>query len=201
MIAYVKGRLETVGEDYIIVDQGGIGYEIKVPASLFGMLPQIGEEVKIHTYLYVREDAMVLYGFWTEDDLFVFKLLLTVSGIGPKGALAILSAVTPNELRFAVVTNDDKTIAKAPGIGKKTAQKLILDLKDKLKVKDFAKATEMEISQANIPVQMDIASEAIAALAALGYSQSEATKVVYSIKGCETVEELLKASLKALAKI
>ena len=131
MYAYIKGTLEETGEDYIVVEAGGIGYQIFTTGQTFQYLPSMGEEVKVYTYLHVREDAMILFGFLTKDDLFVFRLLLGVSGIGPKGALAILSVMTTDDLRFAVLGDDAKAIAKAPGVGAKTAQRLILELKDK----------------------------------------------------------------------
>ena len=132
MYAYIKGTLEETGEDYIVVEAGGIGYQIFTTGQTFQYLPSMGEEVKVYTYLHVREDAMILFGFLTKDDLFVFRLLLGVSGIGPKGALAILSVMTTDDLRFAVLGDDAKAIAKAPGVGAKTAQRLILELKDKI---------------------------------------------------------------------
>ena len=124
MYAYIKGTLEETGEDYIVVEAGGIGYQIFTTGQTFQYLPSMGEEVKVYTYLHVREDAMILFGFLTKDDLFVFRLLLGVSGIGPKGALAILSVMTTDDLRFAVLGDDAKAIAKAPGVGAKTAQRL-----------------------------------------------------------------------------
>ena len=119
MYAYIKGTLEETGEDYIVVEAGGIGYQIFTTGQTFQYLPSMGEEVKVYTYLHVREDAMILFGFLTKDDLFVFRLLLGVSGIGPKGALAILSVMTTDDLRFAVLGDDAKAIAKAPGVGAK----------------------------------------------------------------------------------
>lgn len=136
MYAYIKGTLEETGEDYIVVEAGGIGYQIFTTGQTFQYLPSMGEEVKVYTYLHVREDAMILFGFLTKDDLFVFRLLLGVSGIGPKGALAVLSVMTTDDLRFAVLGDDAKAIAKAPGVGAKTAQRLILELKDKLSLED-----------------------------------------------------------------
>lgn len=136
MIGYVKGILEEADDQCIIVDNHGIGYRIFVPGSVFSGAIPIGQEVKVYTYLNVKEDAMQLYGFATRDDLRVFKLLLGVNGIGPKAGLGILSALSADDLRFAVLADDAAAIAKAPGIGKKTAQKLILELKDKLDLED-----------------------------------------------------------------
>ncbi len=201
MIAYIKGILEGKYEDSVVVDHQGIGYEIRLPLSSLAQLRHVGEEVKIHTYLYVREDAMQLYGFLSEDDLQVFKLLLTVNGIGPKGALGILSAITPDELRFAVVTGNDQMISKAPGIGKKTAQKLILDLKDKMKIKDFGGAIGQEISGgAGLSTDADMMTEAAQALVSLGYTLAEANKALKGAEQAGSVEAVIKFGLKQLAK-
>src|SRR5690554_1437219 len=131
MIGYITGDLTVVSQDSIIIEQAGIGYELTVPSSAINNLPSIGSDVKIYTYLHVREDILALYGFLNHDDLKVFKLLITVSGIGPKAAIGILSALTPDDLRFAILSEDVKAITQAPGVGPKTAKKLILELKDK----------------------------------------------------------------------
>jgi len=203
MVAYIKGTLEYSKEDHIVVDNNGLGYEIKIPLSILSELPPIGESIKVYTYLYVREDAMLLYGFLSEDDLNVFKLLLTVNGIGPKGALAILSSLSPDALRLAVVTGDDQIIAKAPGIGKKTAQRLIIDLKDKLKPTNLDDLVHKDrLDSANIGLgENDIMNEAVAALVSLGYTNSEAIKATKGLKELNTVEEILKHALKQLARL
>ena len=128
MISYIRGELVSIEDDKVIVDVNGVGFGIFMPAQSMNLLPSIGEEVKLHTYMNVREDAMQLYGFLTRDDLQVFKLVIGVSGIGPKGGLGILSKLSADELRFAVMAHDVKTISSAPGIGKKTAEKLIIEL-------------------------------------------------------------------------
>lgn len=204
MLAYVKGQLEAVTGDGIVVENNGIGYEICVPFSVMSELPSLGEEVKIYTYLHVREDVLKLFGFLTKDDLSIFKLLITVNGIGPKGALGILSAISPDDLRFAVLADDVKAISKAPGIGAKTAGKLILELKDKLKLEDAfeSRLANMEDRQpVKGGVEGDILNEAVQALTALGYSSTEALKAVRKVSvGAETtVEELLKLSLKYIS--
>ena len=199
MIAYVKGELTDITEDSIVVENNGIGYEISVPFSVMEELPASGCEVKIYTYMYVREDAMKLYGFLTRDDLNVFKLLITVNGIGPKGALGVLSAITPDDLRFAVLSDDVKTISKAPGIGTKTAKKLILELKDKLKLEEVFEERLAHIEEGQEKVPSDnIRGEAVMALTALGYSNADAMKAVRQVEltADMTVEELLKKSLK-----
>ena len=133
MIAFIQGELCDAGQDTIVVACHGIGYEIQIPVSVAQVLPDPGNVVKIYTYTYVREDALGLFGFLTQDDLKIFKLLITVNGVGPKAALAILSAMTADELRFAILAEDAKAIAKTPGIGPKTAKRMFIELMDKNK--------------------------------------------------------------------
>lgn len=203
MYSYIRGRLADMEEGLIVVEANGIGYNIHTTGQTFRYLPSVGEEVKIYTYLHIREDAMIFYGFLTKDDLHVFKLLIGVNGIGPKGALAILSVMTTDDLRFAVLGNDAKTIAKAPGVGAKTAQRLILELKDKLSLEDvFEQKPEHEREDVS-PSQNGTRNEAVQALVALGYSSSEALKALNGIAVTEDmdVEDLLKAALKNMAFI
>ncbi len=198
MIAFIKGNLADMDESRIILERSGIGYEIFTPMDARMDRLDIGQELKIYTYLHVREDVLQLYGFLTKDDLEIFRLLLGVNGVGPKGALGILSAVTADELRFAVLSEDVKTISKAPGIGKKTAQKLILELKDKLNLQDaFEKKLEHGQQETNL-VFTDARKEAAEALTALGYGSGEALQAVRKVEGWENmdVETLLKAALK-----
>mgnify|MGYP004475171955 FL=1 len=204
MYSYIKGELVEIAEDLIVVEANNIGYNIHVPGQVLSYLPERGSEVKIYTYLYIREDAMMLYGFLTRDDLNVFKLLLAVSGIGPKGALAILSVMTTDDLRFAVLGDDEKTIAKAPGIGAKTAKRLILELKDKLKLEDaFESALEHNGESVSVPGQGTnaVKNEAVQALTALGYSSSEALKALQNVEITDgmDVETVLKQALKQMA--
>lgn len=196
MISYIKGELAAVGEEQVVVEVQGIGYGIFMPGQAMTMLPPIGSEVKIHTYLNVREDAMQLFGFLTKDDLKVFRLLIGVNGIGPKGGLNILSKMTPDDLRFAVLAGDVKAISAAPGIGKKTAEKLIIELKDKLNIDDVLTKEEEVMSVPSGGVDMQ--SEAVQALVALGYGSAESLKAVKKVPMTKTmtVEELLKQSLK-----
>lgn len=201
MYSYIKGTLEETGEDYIVIEAGGIGYQIYTTGQTFQYLPGQGAELKVYTYLHVREDAMILFGFLTKDDLSVFKLLLGVSGIGPKGALAILSVMTTDDLRFAVLGDDAKAIARAPGVGAKTAQRLILELKDKLSLED---AFEQKLAKNGDMVQNKTGgakNEAVQALVALGYSSSEALKALQGVEIQENtdVEDILKAALKNMA--
>lgn len=200
MIAYVKGTLDYINENEIIVECNGIGYRIMIPLSVAGELPHIGSEVRIHTYMNVREDAMQLFGFLDRDDLDMFKMLITVSGIGPKGALNILSVMSPDDLRFAILSDDAAAISKAPGIGKKTAGKLVIELKDKLDLGEAFAVKSNHINAMRKPCESDVRSEAAAALVALGYSQSEALRAVSLVDGPDemSVEQLLKESLRKM---
>ncbi len=199
MISYIRGELAAVETEKVIVDVGGVGYGIYMPGQAMGLLPQPGNEVKIHTYLNVREDAMQLFGFLTRDDLEVFKLVIGVSGIGPKGGLSILSQLTPDDLRFAVLSGDVKAISAAPGIGKKTAEKLIIELKDKLNIEDVL-THAADSSAAAVPVNNGgIQSEAVQALVALGYGSTESLRAVKQVElDNATVEDVLKEALKKM---
>lgn len=203
MYSYIKGQLtEILGEDWIVIENHDIGYNVRVPSQVLEYLPSIGEDMKIYTYLYVREDAYVLYGFLTRDDLNVFKLLLGVNGIGPKAALAILSVLSTDDLRFAVLSDDAKTIAKAPGVGGKTAQRVIIELKDKLSLEDaFEQKLEHNQNISSKNTATGKKNEAVEALVSLGYSATEALKVLGRIDISEdsTVEDILKEALKSMA--
>lgn len=203
MISFIKGKLVHIYENTIIVENNGIGYEIFVPMSVIGNMPLMGSEVMIYTYMHVREDALQLFGFLDRDTLEIFKLLITVSGIGPKGAIGVLGTLSADDIRYAVMAEDAKTIAKAPGIGAKTASKVVIELKDKLKMRDTAEDISTEIvGQQSIfeDNSKQVVSDAIEALVALGYSATDATKAVRKVDAADdvTVEELLKLSLKYL---
>ena len=202
MYAYIKGILAEITEDAIIVENHGIGYEIAVPGQVFDYLPSVSEEVKIYTYHYVREDAILLYGFLTKEDVRIFKMLIGVSGIGPKGALSILSVLSTDDLRFAILGDDAKAIAKAPGVGAKTAQRVIIELKDKLSLEDaFEQKLANQAQKAELNPAVGVKNEAILALTSLGYSQSEALKVLQGIEISpdDQVEDVLKMALKQMA--
>ena len=192
MIQYIRGELAVVEADRVIVDVGGVGYGIFMPVESISQLPPVGNEVRIYTYLNVKEDAMQLFGFLTRDDLQVFKLLIGVNGIGPKGGQAVLSVLSPDDLRFAVLSGDVKAICAAPGIGKKTAEKVILELKDKLSLEDAGDISYGDPS--------GVQSEAVQALTALGYSSTEALRAVKKIEITEAmdVEAVLKQALKQM---
>ena len=197
MIAYVKGVLAVVGQDSIIIDKGGIGININVPVSIISTLPSIGSEVKVFTY--VREDAIALYGFMTMDDLDVFKLLINVNGVGTKTALGILSAITPNELRLAVISADYKTITNAPGIGKKSAERIVLELRDKVKMV-IEDDSYIAVDSGDV-AKSDSVNIALEALVSLGFSYGEAAKAVKQVDNYEEMddESLIKAALKHLS--
>lgn len=203
MYAYLKGTLEEITDDNIVVEVGNIGYNVKVSTTTADLLPPLGNEVKIYTYTLVREDTFSLYGFLTRDDLEIFKKLITVNGIGPKGGLAILSVMSADALRFAIMAGDAKSIAKAPGIGNKTAERVILDLRDKVSLEDTLRGlgepvgATGAISGGGSPDNA-MKKEAIEALVALGYSASDATAAVKKVEVTEdtTVESILKMALK-----
>lgn len=201
MIRFVKGILAMVGEGEVVIENQGIGYLVSVPLSVMEALPEAGSEVMLYTYLNVREDALQLFGFLTQEDLKVFQLLITVNGIGPKAALGMMGVLSAYEIRYAVIAGDTKTIAKAPGIGPKTAGKVILELKDKFELEELLEGTSIEESKMTSEDDREakgIVKDAIEALVVLGYPKTEAAKAVYRVEleADMTVEELLKQSLK-----
>ncbi len=199
MIAFIKGTIEDISEENVVVDVGNIGVNIKISARTSSLLPGTGASVKLFTYTQVREDTFSLYGFLSRDDLEIFKKLITVNGIGPKGGLAILSVMSADDLRFAVISGDGAAIARAPGVGKKTAERVILDLKDKISLEDTLIHKEMQTpGEDNIPVNDKARNEAVEALVALGYSSAEALRAVKSVQAGEDMdaEALLKLALK-----
>lgn len=202
MISYIRGPLVEKREDRIVVEAGGMGYDIFVPLSFLDRLGAVGSEVMVYTYLHVREDAVSLFGFRNSQDREMFCQLLGVSGIGPKGALGVLSAISPDDLRLAIISGDAKAIARAPGIGPKTAQRVILDLKDKISMDDLLPETEDEMAAETETVHVgQVGKEAVEALVALGYSNMEAVKAVRKVTITDnmTPEDVLKASLRYLA--
>lgn len=207
MIAYIRGTLAYIEpeESMAVLETGGIGYRILMSGRDLDLLPAAGEELRLYTYLQVREDAFVLFGFFTREDRKLFQQLLSVNGIGPKAALGVLSALSADDLRFAVLADDAKAIAKAPGIGLKTARKLILELKDKLSLEEAFEA-RLENSQAKAaagaaPDLSEARNEAVEALTALGYSASDSLKAVRKVEAADgmNVEDILKAALKYIS--
>ena len=208
MIGYIKGILDSRYEDRVLVENSGIGYEVFVPGVELEHMPHAGEEVKLYTYLHVREDLMQLYGFLTRDACDFFKLLITVSGVGPKGALAILSTMDVDSLRFAILAADSKAISRAPGIGKKMAEKIILELRDKCDADDFLAVDcdgSSQVGSIGGATGTDNSSEAskdaIEALVALGYSSTDAMRAVRSVVALDSsldTETILKQALKVI---
>lgn len=201
MYAYIKGSLQEAYPGRLVIENNGIGYNILTPSNVTSSLPAVGEQLKIYTYLHVKEDAFALFGFLLKDDLEVFRMLLGVNGVGPKGALAVLSAMTTDELRFAIFAGDAKAIAKAPGIGSKTAQRIILELKDKLSITEASGEKEESGLKALASAGQTAKDEAVQALVALGYASSEAYTVVSKVEVTDQadVEDILKAALKQMA--
>ncbi len=205
MIAFVKGLIEEIGDQKLILDCGALGYEINVPMSVLDSIPGIGSEIKLYTYLNVREDEMSLFGFLTKDALQMFKLLLTVGGVGPKAALGVLSALSTADLRFAVLSGDAKALSRAPGIGNKTAQRIIMELKDKVSLSDGLEVLAADAGKkgksALSEEESSAKSDAIVALTELGFSSSDALRAVskVDISGKDS-GEILKEALKLMGR-
>ncbi len=201
MIAYIKGIVEDITEDNVVLDVRDVGYNVKISADTAGRLPAAGEVAKLYTYTLVKEDAFSLYGFLTRDELDLFKLCITVNGIGPKVAQAILAVMDTDSLRFAIMSGDVKAISKAPGVGKRTAERLILELKGKITMEDTAIGQEIVSHGGNV-MAADTAQkrEAVEALVSLGYGQAESLKAVNAIEGIEDMDSgvILKAALKKM---
>lgn len=203
MLSYIIGEVAEISADTVVVENNGIGFNIKTSAMTIDSLPPVGDMVRIYTYLHVREDAMQIFGFLSKDELEVFKLLLNVNGIGPKGALGILSAISTDDLRFDVLSDDVNLIKSCPGVGAKTAQKLIIELKDKLRLED---AFEMAVNNNNKKNTVQdntviVMNEAVEALVSLGYSSKDAIAAVKKVENIQNKnsEQILKEALKGLA--
>lgn len=197
MYAYIKGSLEVKTRGYIVIDVNGIGYKIFMSETAIAELGEIGQVVKVHTYLKVKEDEMSLYGFNTNEELRMFELLLSVSGIGAKSAINILSNITPSSFALAVITNEVAKIKALPGIGPKGAQRIILELKDKLNKEQDIEEVEKKAEKV---IDTQKYNEAISALQVLGYSKKEIEKALQGINEELTVEEIIKLGLKNLAR-
>lgn len=198
MIAYIKGVLDTKQNEYIIIDVQGIGYKVFMPTNSIDNLGEIGETVKVYTHYYVREDNISLYGFLTNEELRMFELLLSVSGVGAKSATSMLSEISPSKFALAVITDDVTSLTKIPGVGKKTAARIILELKDKLKTEQALEKNEKIEIQTKEDGKIE---EAIAALQVLGYTKREIEKAIEKIDTNELeLEEIIKLGLKYLGK-
>lgn len=202
MYAYIKGKLDYRHNDYLIVEAGGIGYRINTSLSTIEATGQLGSELKVFTHLYVREDIMSLYGFVTQEELGMFELLLTVSGVGPKAAISLISAIAPSKFGLAVITDDAKTLTRAQGIGSKMAQRIILELKDKIKKEQLAAISgASKDSLPPVPREGSKVSEAISALMVLGYTPLEASRAVSSVYSEDMdLETIIRSSLKGLIR-
>lgn len=203
MIAYLKGVIADIYEDYIVIDVNNIGYNVRITTFDASNIGKIGDDVRIHTFMSVREDDISLFGFLDKAKLELFKMLITVNGIGPKGALAILSGMSDIELRYAIISGDDKAISKAPGVGLKTAQRVILELKNKIAMPDIDEAIGSEDAMSGSikgGFTGRAKDEVMQALTALGYSASEAIRALQQVVANEDIssEELLKLALKKL---
>ncbi len=194
MFAYLKGILAFKNNETAIVDVGGVGYNIQISYSTYQLLPDIDKEVKLYTYMAVREDNVALFGFFSNEEKRVFEQLILVSGIGPKLAIGVLSDITPADFSLAVITDDVNRLTKISGIGKKTAQRIIIELKDKMKNEDIKTTSEAPVLRGVINNEIE---EAISALQVLGYSNKDAVNMVNSV-ACEgmKVEEIIKIALK-----
>lgn len=198
MIGYIKGAVEGISADYILLECHDIGYQIYTSGMALASIT-MHQDMKIYTYLHVREDGVTLFGFPTMEELNTFKQLIGVSGIGPKVALAVLSALTVQELALAVMAGDTKTITKANGIGAKGAARLIMELKDKMQVEDAFATTEIP-DTTDVAASQDSVQDTVMALVSLGYSDTEALKAIKQVPGADTMdsEQLLKAALKKI---
>ena len=199
MLEYIKGTIERIGVGDFAIETGGVGFHIEAGTRVTDKL-KLHETRKVYTHMNVREDDISLFGFLTQDDVDVFRMLIGVSGIGPKVALSILSELSTDDLRMAVLSEDHKTIAKANGVGTKTAQRVIMELKDKFKLDDVIDSLDREGDQGSGEMSKDVVSETALALTSLGYTNTEALKAIKKVEGAEgmTPEQLLKAALKRM---
>lgn len=194
MFAYLKGKLSIKNRDTVVLDVGGVGYKLFIPYSTYQFLPEIGEEVKLSTYMAIRENDISLFGFFSCEELRIFELLISVSGVGPKSAVGVLSDISPADFSLAVITDDVNRLTKVSGIGKKTAQRIIVELKDKMKNEDVTSSDEVPVIR-NV-VSNDI-EEAISALQVLGYCNKDAVNMVSKVATENmAVEEIVKLALK-----
>lgn len=199
MFHHIKGTVVHVDPNRVVLDNGGVGYGINTSFFSASAVKK-GEEALFYTYLHVREDAMELYGFAAEEELSCYKMLTSISGVGPKAALAILSVVTPEKLALCVISEDEKALTKAPGVGKKLAQRIILELKDKLAKSQLSVSGTSGVELPSPQVNMGSAGEALAALTVLGYGRAEAAEALKGLDESLPVEELVRQCLKKLMR-
>lgn len=201
MFAYIKGKLDYKHNDYIVVEANGVGYKIHTALSTIESIGSVGSDVRVYTHLYVREDIMSLFGFTTQEELGMFELLISVSGVGPKAAISVISSVSPSKFGLAVITDDTKTLTKAQGIGNKMAQRIILELKDKIKKEQLVYSGDSRQEEALNGRQGSRTSEAVNALMVLGYTSIEASRAVASVYSEEMeLEDIIRTALKGLIR-
>lgn len=196
MYEYIKGSFEGIEKEYIIIECGNIGYKIYTSGSTISNMPSLGEKVKIFTYQIVREDFIGLYGFLSKEEIELFIMLIGINGVGPKAALSLMSITSVAALKYAIITSDEKLITKAPGIGKKTAQRIILEIKDKIGIQEAVGESHIDIN--NGEDHREKLGEALGALMALGYSEKEAEKAIEKADKDKSVEEIIKVCLRTL---
>lgn len=199
MYEYIKGKYIGINKDYVIIENNGIGYRIFTSGATMAEMPKVSEEVMLYLEQIVREDFIGIYGFSTREELEMFKLLLSINGVGAKAALSLLSISRINNLRYAILMGDEKHLCRAPGIGKKTAGRIILELKDKIKTDDVVEGVDIQQGFNDIaPSNANIIGEALGALLALGYSEKEAETALKKVDKTQTVENIIKESLRVL---
>lgn len=199
MYEYIKGKYIGINKDYVIVENNGIGYKVFTSGATMAEMPKVSEEVMLYLEQIVREDFIGIYGFSTREELDMFKLLLSINGVGAKAALSLLSISRINNLRYAILMGDEKHLCRAPGIGKKTAGRIILELKDKIKTDDVVDGVDIQEGFNDIaPSNANVVGEALGALLALGYSEKEAETALKKVDKTQTVENIIKESLKVL---
>lgn len=199
MYEYIKGKYIGINKDYVIVENNGIGYKIFTSGATMAELPKVSEEVQLYLEQIVREDFIGLYGFKDREELEMFKLLISISGVGAKAALSLLSISRINNLKYAILMEDDKHLCRAPGIGKKTAGRIILELKDKIKTDEVSEGVDIQQGFEDIaPSNSNAIGEALGALLALGYSEKEAENALKKVNRQESVENIIKECLRVL---
>ena len=199
MYEYIKGKYIGINKDYIIIENNGIGYKIFTSGATMAEMPKVSEDVMVYIEQIVREDFIGLYGFKDREELEMFKLLISISGVGAKAALSLLSISRINNLRYAILMGDEKHLCRAPGIGKKTAGRIILELKDKIKTDDVVEGVDIQEGFEDIiPSNANIVGEALGALLALGYSEKEAETALKKVDKTQSVENIIKESLRVL---
>jgi len=200
MISYIKGMLEEISEQSIILETGGIGYRVHVSPQTIARIPRSGDKIKLHTYMHVKEDGIALYGFLSGEEINMFNLLILVSGIGPKVALGILAIMEPHQVMLAIISEDFAALSNAPGVGKKTAQRIVLELKDRVKGLGAAGIPDTVTGQKSVSMGTNEKQDAIEALLALGYSRGESVKAVMETALPDmNTKQIIKSALRKLA--